>query len=46
MSLNNSIIWEQLYLLFLQQDLYVQRESLRYQFTLWNKEEKTAEEGE
>lgn len=30
MSLNNFIIREQLYLLSLQQDLYVQREGLRY----------------
>lgn len=41
MSLNNFIIWEQLYLLSLQQDLYVQREGLRCQlFILWDKEEK------
>lgn len=41
MSLNNFIIREQLCLLSLQQDLYVQREGLRYQlFILWDKEEK------
>lgn len=40
-SLNNSTIQEQLYLLALQQDLYVQKGGLRYQcFVLWGEEEK------
>jgi len=37
MSLDNSVIQKQLYFLFLQQELYVQRENLRYQlFILWD----------
>lgn len=40
-SLNNSTIQEQLCLLSLQQDLYVQRGGLSYQyFILWDEKEK------